>query len=80
MGGTVIERVGGMCEERNQLVQTHQKALRDQCDLEEKLGRLLVSSNRGVSHKAKNDIERARRRTHRTFQALVNHQQKHGCG
>lgn len=68
------------CEERNRLVSIHQNAQRQEGELGEKLGSFLVSPNRGVSHKAKNDLERARRRTHRTFQALVNHQQKHGCG
>ncbi len=59
---------------------TSQKAQRELCELEEKLGRLLVSPNHGVAHKAKNDIERARRRAGNTFMALINHQQKHGCG
>jgi hypothetical protein len=67
------------CEERNRLVYVYQNAQREECELGEKLGPLLVSPNRGVSHKAKNDLERARRRTSQTFQALVNHQQKHGC-
>ncbi len=68
------------CEERNRLVDTSNKAQRELCELEEKLGRLLMSPARGVSHKAKNDIERARRRAGNSFMALMNHQQKHGCG
>jgi hypothetical protein len=69
-----------VCEERNRLLHIHQIAQREECDLGQKLGRLLVSANRGVSRTAKNDLERARRRTSRTFQAFINHQQKHGCG
>ncbi len=68
------------CNERNRLVDTSQKAQRELCELEEKLGHLLVSPNRGVARKAKNDIERAHRRAGNTFIALISHQQKHGCG
>lgn len=68
------------CEERNRLLNAHRRAQGDQCELEEELGRLLVSANRGQARKAKNDIEHARRKTNNTFKALISHQSKHGCG
>ena len=68
-----------ICEERDRLSEISLKAQQAACELEERLGRLLVSHNRTVARKAKSDIEKARRRAGKTFMALMSRQQKHGC-
>ena len=67
------------CEERIRLLEINLKAQKEPCELEEELGRSLVSDNHGLRRKAKSDIEKARRRAGKTFMALMSHQQKHGC-
>jgi tRNA(Arg) A34 adenosine deaminase TadA len=67
------------CEERDRLAQARQSAQREQFELEEKLGHLLVSPDRNVSRKAKNEIERARRRSTHALQQLMDHQSNHRC-
>ncbi len=66
-------------EERIRLWEINLNAQKELCDLEEKLGRLLVSDNHSLRRKATSDIEKARRRAGNTFMALMGHQQKHGC-
>jgi hypothetical protein len=67
------------CEEREHLWQARQNAQREHFELEEKLGHLLVSPDRNVSRKAKNEIQRAHRRGTHALQELMDHERSHRC-
>ena len=67
------------CEERERLWQAWQTAQREHFELEEKLGDLLVSPDRNVSRKAKNEIQRAHRRSTHTLKELMDHERIHRC-
>jgi hypothetical protein len=66
-------------EERDRLSLARQSARRDQFELQEKLGPLLVSPDHHVFRQAKNEIQRARRRSLHALRQLMDHQSNHRC-
>jgi hypothetical protein len=75
----VTEDHPATCKTREQLVQACRRAEQDMFDLEQKIGSLLVSPDRAISHKANTEIDRAHRRVGRVLGALHSHESKHRC-
>ena len=74
-----MERQPSSCAERDRLWEALKAKERDLFALEEHLGSMLVSPDRNVVRKVKNELEGARRRKTHALRELMDHEQKHRC-
>jgi hypothetical protein len=68
------------CEERERLDAAHRNALRAEHEVESRLCAQIVSPDPNVKRRAKNELKRAEKHSHRFLLELVAHNKKHGCG
>lgn len=70
---------GIACDERERLHNAYTEALQAKLELESRLCAQVVSSDPNAKRRAKNELERAERHTHRFLADLLTHTKKHGC-
>jgi hypothetical protein len=71
--------VKASCEERDRLEAAYQTALQATREIELRLSEDLVSSDLNVKRLAKNELERAQRRSSHVLEELSAHGKKHRC-
>ena len=67
------------CEERDKLEAAYQAALQAKREIEFQLSEDLVSSDLNVKRRAKNELERAQRRSSHVLEEMSAHEKKHRC-
>lgn len=68
------------CEERARLDAAYREALQARQEVESRLCAQIVSPDANIKRRAKNELERAEKHSHRFLLELMTHGKKHGCG
>jgi hypothetical protein len=68
------------CEDRKRLNAAYADALRAKQEVESRLCAQIVSPDPNIKRRAKNELKRAEKHSHRFLLELMAHNKKHGCG